>query len=138
MLSICLYNLRQLGLVVPINSGATYFNRVNRLAEELEDRHLEGLFVPLCNDPPSDSPELEITQRLNQIWADNTSLTIGQASAINEVLWELSTTDQYEVCRSQLQESVPGWLFVDVLPNGDFSQLQGLDPFTGVLTWPLD
>lgn len=133
MNSICLYNLRQLGLLIPCKSGATYFNRVGT---EQEDRCLEGLFVPLCNDPPEDQPELEITRRLTQAFTGAATLTPNQAASINEILWELSTSDQYEVCRAKLQESVSGWLFVDVLPYGDFSQLQGLDPFTGVLTWP--
>lgn len=133
MREICLYNLEQAGLVVSHPTGLTFFNLGG---PDGQQRYAaEGFFVPLSSDPPDPADP-----RLGQLLADAcracAPLTLPVADTIDEILQQVSSSDRLQVDRSRLQAGAPGWVPVQVLAGGDFSQLQGFSECAAFLTWP--
>jgi len=134
MKEICLYNLEQAGVIIFENTGVVYFNQTGGTACVQEKA--EGLFVPISNDPPLDSMELNLSTRLRSLTQGVVGVSHGIAREINALLLEVSSTDTYQVNMSRLKESQESWVYISVTPQGEYSQYNGYDTFDAVLTWP--
>lgn len=132
----CLYSLEQAGVVVLQSGQPSFFNQVG--GTEYRRRDAEGWFVPLSNDPMEGSGRDEYLDALlaEVFRAKPVGLSIAQADEVDDLLMQLSSSDQMRVDRSKLADSEAGWVFVEVSPMGDFSQFAGVDSCSGVLTWP--
>ncbi len=134
MKEICLYNLEQAGVIILENSGVIYFNQASGTASVQEKA--EGLFVPISNDPPLDSMELNLSTRLRSLTKGSVSVSHSIAREINALLLEVSSTDTYQVNMTRLEESKESWVYITVTPQGEYSQYNGYETFDAVLTWP--
>ncbi|MGB3623227.1 hypothetical protein FT643_16985 [Ketobacter sp. MCCC 1A13808] len=135
MRELCLYNLEQAAVIVLDDSGMQYFFNCGR-AGAIQSR-ATGFLVPLSNDPPADQPELALAGRLSALVGDNGGLGPADATNINELLRELSSTDICFVNEARLPESCESRVYVIVRPQGEYSQFQGLDEFEALLVWPV-
>jgi len=121
MREICLYNLEQAGLILLEESGCVLFNQVGGLG--YRRRQATGVFAPISNDPLVDADR---DQHLDALLAaavrGDESLTATGAAALDDALMSLSSTDLLSVDRARLSESEPGWVYVQLVPNGEFSQ----------------
>jgi len=135
MREICLYNLEQAGLILLEESGCVLFNQVGGLG--YRRRQATGVFAPISNDPLVDADR---DQHLDALLAaavrGEESLTATGAAALDDALMSLSSTDLLSVDRARLSESEPGWVFVQLVPNGEFSQFSSVPAGPAVLTWP--
>lgn len=134
MKEICLYNLEQAGVIILENTGVVYFNQVGGSA--CIRAEAEGLFVPVSNDPPLDSMELNLSTRLRSLTKGAVGVSRGIAREINALLLEVSSTDTYQVNMDRLKESRESWVHISVTPQGEYSQYMGYESFEAVLTWP--
>lgn len=134
MKEICLYNLEQAGIIILQPSGIHYFNQTGGVP--FSRSKAEGIFVPISNDPPEGMPELEVAPRLSAICHNKAQLHLEDANAIDAVLTEISSTDVFSVNIQKLQDSKEAWVYVNVLPQGDYSYFQGFGEFEAILTWP--
>lgn len=141
MKHICLYDLKQTGVIILEETGVEYFNFTNGSTNTTS--RAEGIFVPISNCPLEDIPEESLHYKLQQALHDSVDNTTGATplnasniSAINQLLLEISSSDSYRVDLDKSSESQLGWLYVRVTPAGDFSHFAGFDEFTGILTWP--
>ena len=134
MKEIGLYNLHQTGVIVINDTGIPYFTITGGSTSVRSNA--VGYFVPISNDPPSDQPELNWVPRLRSITEDLDHLTPIAAQQINELLLEVSSTDQYRVDENKLDLSHEAWIHIKVVATGDYSQFSGFDEFDAVLTWP--
>ena len=134
---ICLFNLEQLAIIVPEQTRACYFNHCGPKSDQLQE--CEGLLVPLSDDQPNDEEDtLSLCEHLDQLLANGETVR-GRVHEINNLLQALSCSDSIGVSPTELDRSYRGWIYVSVSPWGDFSQFEGFDDFTGVLTWrPVD
>lgn len=135
-MKICLYNLEQLGVILLDQDGPTYFNLVG--GNNRVDVTAQGFFVPVSNDPPVDAPELALPSRLSGITKNMVGLSKDLTQPINQLLMEISSSDHYEVDETKLDQSSEGWVYLKVIPEGEFSTFDGFVPFEAVLTWPCD
>jgi len=135
MSDICLFNLEQAGLILLDNKGWNFFNQTGGLASRR--RQAVGLFVPISNDPMVDADRHEyLDALLAQATGGAQALTGREAAAIDDVLMSLSSTDLLSVDRTRLAESEPGWVFVQLIPEGEYSQFPAMPAGPAVLTWP--
>ena len=131
MKRICLFNLEQVAAVAESSSGVVYFNRAGEWADQ-ELLEQEGFLVPLSNDAPDGFPTL--LERLR----DLSGGALPKLEEVDSLLQEVSCSDQLVVDRSRWSESRPGWIYVTVFAQGEFSQFDGFDRVAAVLTWPLN
>lgn len=134
MKEICLYSLEQAGVIVLQPSGIHFFNQTGGVP--FSRSMAEGMFVPISNDHPADMPELDLSSRLSAICHGKATLNLDDANAIDCVLTEISSTDVFSVNIQKLGESKEAWVYISVLPQGDYSYFQGLNEFEAILTWP--
>ncbi len=134
MKEICLYNLEQAGVIILDSTGVVYFNQAGGTA--CLQKKAEGLFVPVSNDPPLDSMELNLSTRLRSLTQGEVGVSHSIAREINALLLEVSSTDTYQVDMNRLKESQESWVYISVTPQGEYSQYNGYDTFDAVLTWP--
>lgn len=134
MQEVCLLGLEQAGVVVSLNSGVVYWSLVGQPAQRREQ---EGLFVPVSNDPMEDYPELALLPRLQQLIVSGPGLSLADAAHIDALLLEVSSSDQFQVDRSRLQDSQPGWSYITMNSQGDFSYVPNAGRAAAVLVWPL-
>ena len=133
MREICLFNLEQAGIIVLESTGACYFNQV----AGGERREAEGLFIPISNDVPADSGMSSLSERLQTLWRNSTDPSSNPSTMdINLVLSEISSSDLIHIDLESVGDLCCGWIPVEILPEGDFSQFQGFDSVKGILTWP--
>ncbi|MAZ89800.1 MAG: hypothetical protein CL693_19370 [Cellvibrionaceae bacterium] len=126
-------------MIIEGRAGVCFFNqvgsRLNDAAHEVLSadsvREQEGWFVPLSNDAPTDLPCM--TEQLQALPQDE-AVSVTQ---LNAVLAQISSSDQLQVDSTRFQHAYHGWLPIKVVPQGDYSLLQGFEESTGVLTWPL-
>lgn len=140
MKSVCLLSLEQAGVIVQLPSGVSFWNQYGHQAPRNE---AEGVFVPISNDPPADQPELALRARLDAIAGAAGSLTAAAVRELNELLYEVSSSDELRVDNARLSASAPGWVPVTIKPQGEFSYFAGfVSPvgggasLQGLLTWP--
>ena len=134
MKEICLYNLEQAGVIILDSTRVVYFNQVGGSA--CIQAKAEGLFVPVSNDPPLDSMELNLSTRLRSLTQGVIGVSHSIAREINALLLEVSSTDTYQVDMNRLKESQESWVYISVTPQGEYSQYNGYEAFDAVLTWP--
>lgn len=134
MKEICLYNLEQAGIIILDRTGVVYFNQVG--GSDCVQEKAEGLFVPVSNDPPLDSLDLNLTTRLRSLTKGKGSFSHGVVKEINALLLEVSSSDGYQVSMARLKDSKESWVYITVTPQGEFSQYNGYETFDAVLTWP--
>lgn len=134
MKQICLYNLEQAGVVILDKAGVAYFNKSAGVADVL--RVESGFFVPMSNDPPLGDAELGLVHRLRQITLNQEGLTQAHANEIDALLLEVSSTDRYKVDIERLDESNESWVYLDIVPQGEYSNFENFSSFKAVLTWP--
>lgn len=138
---VCLLSLEQAAVIVLESSGVHYWNQS---AQGDERWQVEGVLVPISNDPPSDQPGLSLSVRLQEISQRSESLTPAVAREINELLLETSSSDTLSVDLTQLSRSHLGWVYLSIRAEGDFSYFEGSAnaegdgeiTLQGVLTWP--
>jgi hypothetical protein len=135
MRDICLYNLEQAGLILLENNDCLFFNQVG--GADCRRREAMGLFVPISNDPMLESERYEhLDALLAQATRGVQQLTGREATAIDDVLMSLSSTDLLSVDRKRLSDSEPGWVFVQLVPTGEYTQFPSMPAGPAVLTWP--
>ena len=134
MKEICLYNLEQAGVIILENTGIVYFNQVG--GDACLQAQAEGLFVPVSNDPPLGNMELNFSTRLSSLTKGVAGVSHRIAREINTLLLEVSSTDTYQVNLGRLEESQESWVYITVIPQGEYSQYKGYETFDAVLTWP--
>ncbi len=130
----CLYNLEQAAVILLDEGGVCYFNNTGGSAA-IQSR-AAGFLVPVSNDPPQDQPELALARRLSAVIKNKIGITHADAAAINDLLREMSSSDFYCVDETRLEQSLESWVFIKIRPQGEYSQFQGFDEFTAILTWP--
>nr|WP_243760345.1 DUF6210 family protein [Aestuariicella hydrocarbonica] len=125
------------------DSGVFYWNRVgvdNPSNPLNSTRREEGFFVPISNDPPLDQSELSLVPRLNEIASRSQELTPGMVNQLDDLLHEVSSSDAISVDASKLKASAPGWVYLNIMAQGEFSYFSGFGGeggnLQGVLTWP--
>lgn len=141
MKRVCLLSLQQAGVIVLQPSGVLYWNKSGHSDERFQ---AEGIFVPVSNDPPAEQPELDLCPRLQAITGAAESLTPKMAQAINELLYEISSSDALSVDAARLSASSHSWVHITIKPHGEFSYFEGFvgaaaggeESLRGVLTWP--
>lgn len=137
---VCLFNLEQAGVIIEDPKGLCFFNQVgsmlngdvNEAPSDASVFEQVGWFVPLSNDAPLGLPSMT---ELLQALAQGTAVSVSQ---LNEILIQVSSSDQLQVDSSRYPQAHHGWLPVTIVPQGDFSLLEGFEERKGVLTWPLD
>ncbi len=135
MSEICLYNLERAGLSLLGKNSSLFFDHVG--GADCRRREAAGLFVPISNDPMLDSERLEhLDAQLAQATRGVQQLTGREATAIDDVLMSLSSTDLLSVDRKRLSDSEAGWIFVQLVPTGDYTQFPSMPAGPAVLTWP--
>lgn len=130
MKRICLFNLEQVAAVTESSSGVVYFNRVGA-AGDSDLMEQEGFLIPLSNDAPEGFPTL--LERLCELGRES----LPDLEELDALLQEVSCSDQLVVDRSRWSESRPGWVYLSVFPQGEFSQFEGFDQTAAILTWPM-
>ncbi|MBL8448081.1 MAG: hypothetical protein JNJ44_11780 [Zoogloeaceae bacterium] len=133
-MEICLFNLRQAAILVLDEAGPEYFNRAGGAA--LREPRARGFLVPICDDPPPGQAQVGLPQRLGAATRNRVGIGAPEARQLNALLREISSSDLYEVDGTRLDQSMEGWIFVEVYPQGPFSQYGAGPAFKAVLTWP--
>ncbi len=133
MKRVCLFNLEQVGVIYESPTQVTFFNRVGECLEggfDFETRTQEGIFVPLSNDAPEGLPSL--MAHLSDFRG-----TLPSVAQLNEILAELSSSDLISVDASRFSDSRWGWVYLSIIPQGEFSQFEGFEEGKAVMTWPV-
>lgn len=146
MKRVCLLALEQAAVIVRAPSGVQYWNRSGHSDARFQ---AEGILVPISNDPPADQPELSLCTRLQAITGAAESITPAMARQINELLYEVSSSDALSVEATLLSASSHSWVYIAIRPQGEFSYfagfgreetgtgaIRGEPTLQGVLTWP--
>lgn len=140
MKTACLLGLEQAAVIVQQPGGVSYWNQHGYGSPRYE---MEGILVPVSNDPPADQPALALSVRLQDVTAAGGPLTAAMVRELNELLFEVSSSDELRVDSTRLSASAPGWVHITIKPQGEFSYFAGFvhaepgeSSLQGVLTWP--
>jgi len=137
MKRVCLFNLEQVGVIYRGDSEVSFFNRVGAslqgggcIETSLEQK---GVLVPISNDAPAGFASL--LELLNELQSRANSPLMAD---FNEVLAQISSSDTVSVDGSRFDESRWGWVYLNVMPGGEFSQFEGFKDGKAVMTWPIN
>jgi len=136
MKRVCLFNLEQVGIIYRDGSEVSFFNRVGALLRcgggvetSLEQK---GVLVPISNDAPAGFASL--LDLLSELQSRASSPSMAD---FNGVLAQISSSDTVAVDMSRFDESRWGWVYLNVIPGGEFSQFEGFKDGKAVMTWPI-
>lgn len=136
MKRVCLFNLEQVAIIYCGDSNVSFFNRAGALFCGASDRdgtvEQEGVLVPISNDAPAGFETL--LGLLSELQLRESRPSIAD---FNEVLAQLSCSDVVSVDVSRFEQSRWGWVYLNVMPGGEFSQFDGIEDGKAVMTWPL-
>ncbi|MGH1373555.1 MAG: DUF6210 family protein [Cellvibrionaceae bacterium] len=133
MKRVCLFNLEQVGVIYECSTQVMFFNRVGESMDggfDFEIQAQQGLFIPLSNDAPEGFPSLMDCLR-------GFGGRLPSMAQLNDMLAQLSCSDLIAVDASRFGDSKWGWVYLTIIPSGEFSQFEGFGEGKAVMTWPV-
>lgn len=129
-----LYNIKGVGLIIPLNTGIVFTNQVCGTA--CLHPELEGIFVPFNDCLLQEDYRDSLEYKLIQLFAENGwgAITKEQAEQIDNYLSIFPETKGASVDLQRLEESYESWVWINVEPSID-SGLSEFGSFQAVLTW---